>query len=139
MQYKTIGNTIVARLEIGEEIIASVEDICGKEKIKSGVIHAIGAVSSAEIAMFDFKKGEYCSNNLDEFMELISLEGNISKMNGETYIHLHASFGDKDGKVFGGHLKKAVIGATCEMFVTPLDEEIVRIHDEKTGLNIFSL
>lgn len=139
MYYKSIGNTIAARLEIGEEIIASITEICEKEKVKSAVIHAIGAVSSAKVAMFDFKKGAYNENEINKFMELISLEGNVTKMNGENYIHLHASFGDEDGNAFGGHLKEAVIGATCELFIETLDEEIVRIHDDKTGLNVFSI
>lgn len=139
MQYKSIGNLIAARLEIGEEIISCIKDICDTENVKSAVVHAIGAVNSAEIAVFDFDKKEYTNNSLDEFMELISLEGNVTKMNGETYIHLHASFGSKSGNVFGGHLKKAVIGATCELFIQPLSEEIERIHDENTGLNVFSL
>ncbi len=139
MQYKTLGNVIAARLEIGEEIIACVKEICEKEKVKSAVIHAIGAVKSAKIAMFDFSTGAYKENEIDRFMELTSLDGNATKMDGETYIHLHANFGDEDGRALGGHLKEAVIGATCEIFIFTLSEEIKRIHDENTGLNIFSL
>ena len=139
MQYRTIGDTIVARLEIGEEIIASIKEICEKENVKSAVIHAIGAVNSAKFAMFDFDKKEYNENEVNRFMELISLEGNMTKMDGEVYIHLHASFGDESGAVFGGHLREAVIGATCEIFIHTLGEEIKRIHDENTGLNVFAL
>lgn len=139
MKYTQNGTNIVARLDIDDEIIASLETICKKNDIKSARVHAIGAVKSATVAMFDFAKGDYNENTLDRFMELLSLEGNVTEMNGETYIHLHAVFGDSDAKAFGGHLKKAVIGATCEMFIEPLENTVNRIKDEKTGLNIFDI
>ena len=70
---------------------------------------------------------------------LLNLEGNVTEMNGETYIHLHAVFGDHDARAFGGHLKSAVIGATCEMFIEPVENVIDRVKDDKTGLNIFDI
>lgn len=139
MKYTQNGTNIVARLDIDDEIVASLETICKENDIKSARVHAIGAVKSATVAMFDFAKGDYNENTLDRFMELLSLEGNVTEMNGETYIHLHAVFGDSDAKAFGGHLKKAVIGATCEMFIEPLENTVNRIKDEKTGLNIFDI
>lgn len=139
MKYIKNENVIVARLDIDDEIIASLETICKENDIKSARVHAIGAVKSATVAMFDFAKGDYNETKLDRFMELLSLEGNVTQMNGETYIHLHASFGDSEGKAYGGHLKNAVIGATCEMFVEPLENVVNRIKDSDTGLNIFDL
>lgn len=139
MKYIKNENVIVARLDIDDEIIASLETICKENEIKSARIHAIGAVKNATVAMFDFAKGDYNETKLDRFMELLSLEGNVTQMNGETYIHLHASFGDSEGKAYGGHLKNAVIGATCEMFIEPLENVVNRIKDSDTGLNIFDL
>lgn len=139
MKYIKNENVIVARLDIGDEIIASLETICKENEIKSARVHAIGAVKNATVAMFDFAKGDYNETKLDRFMELLSLEGNVTQMNGETYIHLHASFGDSEGKAYGGHLKNAVIGATCEMFIEPLENVVNRIKDSDTGLNIFDL
>ncbi len=139
MTYIKNGEVIVARLDIDDEIIASLGTICKENNIKSARVHAIGAIKNATIAMFDFAKGDYNENKIDRFMELLSLEGNVTQMNDECYIHLHAVFGDSDGKAFGGHLKNAVIGATCEMFIEPLDETVVRIKDSNTGLNIFNI
>lgn len=139
MKYIKNENVIVARLDIDDEIIASLETICKENDIKSARVHAIGAVKNATVAMFDFAKGDYNETKLDRFMELLSLEGNVTRMNGETYIHLHASFGDSEGKAYGGHLKNAVIGATCEMFIEPLENVVNRIKDSDTGLNIFDI
>lgn len=137
MEYIKNSGVIVARLDIDDEIVSCVEKICRECDIESARVHAIGAVKSATVAMFDFAKGDYNENKLDRFMELLSLEGNVTKMNGECYIHLHAAFGDSEGKAFGGHLKNAVIGATCEMFIEPLENAVKRVKDSETGLNIF--
>lgn len=136
---KKIGNVIAVRLEIGEDVVSSASEICTKENVKSAVIHGIGAAKSAKIGLFDFDKGEYKENVFNEFMELTSLDGSMTKMNGETYIHLHANFGREDGSVIGGHLKEAIIGATAEIFIFTLEDEITRFHDDVTTLNLMDL
>lgn len=139
MHYKVIGSVIAARLDIDEEIVQSIKLLCEKLQVKSAVVHGIGAVKSAKTGIFDFESGAYKENQFDKFAELISLDGNVTEMDGEKYIHLHASFGDENGNTFGGHLKSAIIGATCELFIMTLDETIHRFHDEKTGLNLFDI
>lgn len=139
MLYKLFDNVIAARLEIGDEVVACVKEICEKENVKAGVIHGIGAVKSTKIGMFDLAKGKYNENEINKFMELTSLDGNATTMNGETYIHLHANFGDETGSAFGGHLKEAVIGATAEIFIFKLSGEITRFHDDVTTLNLMDI
>ena len=68
---------------------------------------------------------------------LISLTGTVTTMEGKFYPHLHMSAGDREGKVFGGHLNSATVSATCEMVVRALDGEVERQFDEKVGLNLF--
>ena len=38
-------------------------------------------------------------------------------MDGEYYAHLHMSVGNEKGEVFGEHLNRAVVSATCGMVV----------------------
>ena len=47
------------------------------------------------------------------------------------------SAADKDGRVFGGHLNRAVVSCTCEMTVRLIPGEVGRIQNPETGLNIF--
>ncbi len=59
-------------------------------------------------------------------------------MDGEFYSHLHMSAGDEIGKVFGGHLNRAIVSATCEMVIYIIDGEVDRKFDSDIGLNLFS-
>lgn len=45
MDYRRFGNTIIARIDKGEEILAQVKEIALKEKIKLASIQALGAVN----------------------------------------------------------------------------------------------
>ena len=58
-------------------------------------------------------------------------------MDGEYYSHIHFSAGNENGEVFGGHLNKAVVSATCEMIINIIDGVVDRKFDEDIGLNLF--
>ena len=47
------------------------------------------------------------------------------------------SAADSTGRVVGGHLNRAVISATCELFVRTLPGTVERRLDEETGLNLY--
>ena len=58
-------------------------------------------------------------------------------MNDGFYSHLHLSAGNERGQVFGGHLNRAVVSATCEMVIRLIGGKIDRKYDDVTGLNLF--
>ena len=139
MREKEIENNIVLRLEIGEDIIDCVKRVCDEHNVRAAYVTGIGALKKAVVGVFNMDTKEYKANEYNRFMELTSLCGNVSFMNGESYIHLHASLADETGLAFGGHLNEGIIGATAEIFLTVLDGVIDRVHCDETGLNVFDI
>ena len=138
MQYKQFGSTYMVRVDPGEDIVGSLKKLCEDEHIRLGRVEAIGATDHAVIGVYDLTKKEYCTEQIGEFMEIVSLNGNITAMDGKTYIHLHATLADQKHVIHGGHVLEMRVGATCEMFVTVLDGEVTRQKDEGLGINLWT-
>ena len=137
MEYRRFDNTIIARIDKGEEILAKVKELALKENIKLASVSALGAICDFTVGVFDTVEKNYISNSFQGPYEIVSLTGTIDTMNGEFYTHIHMSAGDSKGQVFGGHLNRAVVSATCEMVVTVINGRVDRYHDEDVGLNLF--
>ena len=137
MEYKRFGDTIFARLDRGEEILEQLKILALQENIKLASVRGLGAVDEFTVGVFKTDRKQYDANSFTGYFEIVSLTGTITTMDGEYYAHLHMSAGNEKGEVFGGHLKRAVVSATCEMIVTPLEGEIDRRYDPDTGLNLW--
>lgn len=137
MEYRRLKDTIVARLDKGEEILAQVKEIALKEEIKLAGVQALGAVNQFTVGVFKTDEKVYLANEFSGSFEIVSLTGTINTMNDAFYCHLHMSAGNEQGQVFGGHLNRAVVSATCEMVITVIDGVVDRYYDEQIGLNLF--
>lgn len=137
MEYRKFGHTIVARIDKNEEILEQVKEIALKEKIKLASVQALGAVGAFTVGVFKTDEKRYMANEFQGNFEIVSLTGTINTMNQEFYCHLHMSAGNEKGEVFGGHLNRAVVSATCEMIIQVIDGVVDRCYDENIGLNLF--
>lgn len=136
MEYRRFGDTIVARIDKNEEIMAQVKKIALQEKIKLAGVQALGAIGKFTVGVFKTEQKEYLANEFAGDFEIVSLTGTINTMNGEFYCHLHLSAGNEKGEVFGGHLNRAVVSATCEMVIRIMEGNVDRYYDEAIGLNL---
>lgn len=137
MEYRRFGNTIVARIDKGEEILEGIKQVAKKEKIKLASISALGAVNDFTVGVFKTEEKKYYANDFKGNFEIVSLVGTINTMNDEFYSHVHMSAGNEKGEVFGGHLNRAIISATCEMVINIIEGSVDRYFDEEVGLNLF--
>lgn len=137
MEYRKMGQTIVLRLDRGEEIVEQLKKVGLAEGIKLASVNGLGAVGDFTVGVFDPAKKQYFSNQFQGLFEIVSLHGTISTFHGEYYSHLHMSAGDREGRVFGGHLNRAVVSATCEIVINLIDGTVDRRYDESIGLNVF--
>ncbi len=119
-----------------EEIIEKIKEFCVKNKIKAGFLTGVGAVKSISLGFFNPIEKKYYEKAFDEFMELSSLIGNISTLNDEIYLHIHATASNKNYEVVGGHLARAIVSATCEIAISKADFDVVRKFSDEIGLNL---
>ena len=109
MDYRRFENTIVARMDKGEEIVEKVKEIALKENIRLASIQALGAVDHFTVGVFLTDEKQYHANEFAGNFEIVSLTGTINTMHDEFYCHLHMSAGNAKGEVFGGHLNLSLI------------------------------
>ena len=137
MEYRKFDNIIIARIDKGEEILEQLKAIAITENIKLASINALGAINDFTVGVYKTDEKKYYSNGFKGYYEITSLTGTINTMDGEYYAHLHLSAGNEKGEVFGGHLNRAVVSATCELVIKVIDGKVDRVYDEETGLNVF--
>ena len=138
MEYRKFDNVIVARIDKDEEILEQLRVIAIKENIKLASVQALGAINDFTVGVYKTDEKKYSAGGGGGYYEITSLTGTINTMDGEYYAHLHLSAGDEKGEVFGGHLNRAVVSATCELVITVIDGKVDRVYDEETGLNVFN-
>ena len=139
MQYRQFGDTYMLRIDYGEEILQSLKQMCEQEAIRLAQVSAIGAADHAIVGVFDLREKRYHQEETNEFMEIASLSGSVTEMNGQPYIHLHVTLADQKHILHGGHAIELRVGATCEMFVRVLDGQVTREKNEELGINLWKL
>ncbi len=132
------GNTFIFILNKGEEFIDTLTDYCTKNSFSSGWIHALGACGELTLAWYNLETKEYEDHIYTEDLEIAAITGNIALVKGKPFIHAHGIFGRRDMSTIGGHIRKMVISATCEVKLEIYSGKIHRAFDERTGLNLMN-
>ncbi len=137
MEYKRFDKDIVVRIDKEEEILEKIKEVAIRENIKLARVTALGATNEFTVGVLKTEEKKYYSNSFQGDFEIVSLTGSINTMNDEFYTHIHMSAGDEKGNVFGGHLNKAIVSATCEMFIHVIEGKVDRELSKDIGLNLF--
>lgn len=137
MEYKKYGNTVIVRIDVGDEIMSSLKKIAIDENIKLAQINGLGAASKFTIAIRNPKTKQYEETTYEGRYEISNIHGNITTLNNENYLHVHITCGNDKGETHCGHLINCIIGGTAEIFITVYDGIVDRKIDEITGLNVF--
>ena len=114
------------RFPEGKDLVEEIKRYAEEKGIKSGFISGIGALKNATLGYFDPKMGKYVSKEIDVQCELLSLMGNISLLNGEPFVHVHAILGSRDFDTIGGHLIGGEI-FVAEVIILEFEGEMKRI------------
>lgn len=136
MEYRRFQDTLIVRMDKGEEILEQLRRVSEREGVRLAEVSALGAVNDITVGVFKTDEKKYYANRFTGSYEIVSLTGTVSTMDGAYYAHLHMSAGDERGMVVGGHLNSAVVSATCEMVIRIIDGSVDRAFSEEIGLNL---
>lgn len=140
MKVKRTETGFLVVLDAGNAVMDSLKKLAAAERIGMASLTAIGAVRDVVLGYLDLDRKEYLKRELgSDSMELIAMTGNLALLDGEPVAHCHAVVGDREMRVFGGHLFEASVSVTVEIFLRVYEGEITRRLDPDSGANLISL
>jgi predicted DNA-binding protein with PD1-like motif len=120
-------------LKPGVDLRTAIEEKVREHKISAGtVISCVGALSHARLRMAGTGREGQDVRDLEGDFEILSVNGNV----GQNRTHLHLSISDKDGHVYGGHIKTGgnIVDITCELVIMVDDSQVFsEEHDPDVG------
>ncbi|MDG4762770.1 DNA-binding protein [Solwaraspora sp. WMMD406] len=142
------GRVIAVSLAPGTQLTDAIEQACRDHGVETAVIlSVIGTISEVylrnprDITTLPIRQEHEFADEIDTVvlqrpMEILSVQGNVCRLDGELWAHCHALFSEAGGNVRGGHVFRATIWSQGEVFLQELaDIRIDREHDEDvTGL-----
>jgi hypothetical protein len=135
-----IPKTFVLVFDKGDEVTKTVLEFAKANQLKASYFTAIGAFSDATLGFFERQRKDYKRIEIEEQVEVMSLFGNIAEdESGQHKLHAHVVIGKSDGSAHGGHLLKAHVWPTLELFLTETSETLHRKIDKETNLPLISI
>ncbi|MFY9571367.1 MAG: PPC domain-containing DNA-binding protein [Blastocatellia bacterium] len=141
MKVKRTESGFLMVLEVGDEILGSLKKLAAAERVGLASMTGIGAVRDAVLGYYDIdQRKQYFKREFgSESMELVSLHGNMARLDGEPFPHCHAVLSDREMRTYGGHLFQATVSVTVEIFMRVYEGEVSRRSDPNCGLNILNV
>jgi uncharacterized protein len=132
------GRRVVARLTHGGDLLEEIGKVAVEHGMEAAELRAIGALTTARLAFYDQETHEYGEFAVDAPVELVGLLGNVSRKDGATFVHAHATLAGHDGVCLGGHVAPGCRIFACELLLQELvGEPLEREFDEVTGLALW--
>ncbi len=132
------GRRVVARLPHGGDLLQEIAAVADAHAMAMAEVRAIGALSEARLAYYDQQARRYGEFAVDGAVELLALLGNVSRRDGATAVHVHATLAGHDGACVGGHVAPGCRVFACELMLQELDgDPLEREYDEVTGLPLW--
>lgn len=140
MTYSFDGRRTVLVLQKGEELVEVLRRFANDSGLRAATVSGIGGALEAELGFYDLEAQEYRWKTFGELQEIASLQGTITADEaGELVLHLHGVLSDWSYRSVGGHIKRLVVGGTCELVVESFGKELIRRHDNQTGLSLLNV
>jgi uncharacterized protein len=119
----------------GDELMSGLADWAKRENVKAGHLTAIGALSS--VLFVDKDKRAYRDIPVNEQVECVSFMGDVGFAEGTSALYVHGCVGRSDGTLTGGHVLRAIVWPTLEVFLKEFEQPLTKRKDEV--LELFDL
>jgi uncharacterized protein len=131
--------TFAVILQHGDEAMRCLQEFAAQQRLSASQITAIGALSSAKLAFFDWDKKTYQPIPVTDQVEVASLVGDVAVgPDGKPSVHVHAVLSRRDGTALAGHLQEALVRPTLEIIVTELPAHLCKKMDKESGLPLIN-
>lgn len=128
--------TFVVVLGTGDEVVSSIQSFAVAQRLSASHFTAIGALSGAVVAFFEWSSRQYRQIRIDEQVEVLSLIGDIALDEQKPKVHAHIVLGKPDASAHGGHLIEAFVRPTMEIVLTEAPGYLRRRFDPDSGLSL---
>ncbi len=129
-------DTYVAVFDKGDEVIEGLKRFAGEHRLSGGHFTGIGAFNDLTLGFFDCSRRGYRKVPVEEFVEVLSLVGDLSLKDDRIEVHAHVVVAKSDCSAHGGHLLRGVVWPTLELIVTESPLHLHRVYDAETGLSL---
>lgn len=121
------------RLKPGAELRSEIMKYAKQQKVEAGfIVTCVAGFDYVKLRMAGAEPDNQDIRQYSQKLELVSLVGTLSG----TDCHMHMSVSDKDGVVFGGHLKEARVSTTAEVVIGEDEtKQYIREYDDQTGFS----
>jgi predicted DNA-binding protein with PD1-like motif len=128
------ADLVILRFSDGEDLLDGIRKALKEEAINSGIVlGGVGMLKNPQLAFYK-GGGVYEPIPLEEEVELCALNGNIAFVDGEPFVHAHATVGRAGGSAVAGHFMGGKVHLSAEIAITAFGSRMTRVLDAKTGL-----
>jgi predicted DNA-binding protein with PD1-like motif len=139
MRWREIDGRYVVKLDVGDEVVESLKRFAAEKGMRSGVVWGIGGIEGVVLGYYDLDAQKYLRKEIPGRLELVTLMGNISMLDGEVFVHGHAVVSGSDMGCYAGHLFSATVAVTAEFYLWGSQSTVTRSRDDAVGLNTLDL
>lgn len=119
----------------GEDVFETLLQCANLMNIKSAALTGLGALLDPCIAYYRLANKQPEKETFQGIFELISINGNLTQVDGKLYPHIHVALGDEKYRMIGGHLFSAKCAITLELTIIPFAKPIQREMNQDVGIN----
>jgi predicted DNA-binding protein with PD1-like motif len=139
VRYLATPSGFLMVLRQGDDVLARIEKLMRVEDIPSASLTGFGFAERARLGFFDFDRGDYDPRDFEN-LEITGLVGTCAWMDGKPAIHAHATGGDSNFNVVGGHVLGLIVGrGSFEITVLAHPHHLQRAVEPGIGAKVLQL